>query len=830
VAWDLQNAARMAFDDLRSDLKSGVRQLTGAPGFSLLAIATLTLGIGANAAIFGVVKSVLLDVLPYADAGRLVRVWGGVRTAPQIGPVSAGAVAELADRQRSFVDMTAFDYQPSQMVLGDPGAPRAVPVSWVEPRFFEVLGVPIAVGRTFRTADAGNGLAPLSGGQLAPDNAAAVVITDSAWQRLFGRDPAIVGRSVRLNGIQRTVVGVLPPGFAAPMGTADFYLPLDLAPVAADPIVARRSGWLGLIGRLRPGVTVDSARQDVAAIWADFADRYPDDSRSLGIDTVPLRDAMVGDTRTPLLVLIASAGFVLLIACANLASALLSRALHRRKEFAVRAALGAGRGRVVRQLLTESMLLSVCGGIAGLVLAMGGLRLLRTSTSVALPDYANLTLDGGAVAVTAVVAIMTGLFFGLVPALSAGGRGTGTALREDARGSSEGRRARQLRGLLMAGQVALCISLLVGAGLLARSLQAMMTAPLGIQTDGVLTATIQLPGSAYAAPASRVRFQADLLDRLRVIPGDTTAATTSALPTTTIGQVGLTIDGVPTPASGQPFVLASAVSDEYFSALQVPVVLGRTFDSRDRDDGPRVAVISRSMARRYWPRGDALGARMRLGPDPNAQWVEVIGIVGDVRNDPTRADAAPIVYGLSRQNQPPFIRLVLRTEGDPMALAPLVERTLTDIDPELPLQRPAALDEVVGDRLAPRRLPALLMVSFGILALVLASVGVYAMFANMAAAREREFGIRLALGSRPAQVGALLVRQGGGWMLAGLLGGIVGTTAVVRFVRQLLYGVEPFDPITLVGVLLLLVASAALAVAVPLRRAARVDPALALRA
>lgn len=604
---------------------------------------------------------------------------------------------------------------------------------------------------------------------------------------------------------------------------------MDIGPVTAHPIAGRRSGWLGLVARLRPGVTAEQARSDVAGIWADFARRYPDDI-SGSIDTVSMREAMVGDTRRPLLVLIASAGLVLLIACANLAAVLLSRALQRRREFAVRAALGGGRARIVRQLLTESVLLSACGGSAGLLVAFAGLRLLRTTATRALPAYTDFTLDTGALAATAAVAMATGLLFGLAPALAAGGRSVSGALREEGRSQSEGPHTRRLRGLLMAGQVALCVSLLVGAGLLARSLYAMTIAPLGLQTGGVLTAGVQLPSSAYGTQAQRAQFQEAFLERVRAIPSVTAVAMANSLPTTAIGQSGLTVEGAAPPPGGQPFVLTPAVSDNYFTTLQIPLRQGRLFDTRDRLDTPRVAIISESLARRYWPNGNALGARMRLGANPAGPWTQVIGIVGDVRNDRTRADAAPIAYVPARLAAPASLRLLLRTDDDPLALIDPVRQVLAEMNPDLPLQRPALLDEVVGDGLASRRLPVLLMVAFGLLALLLASVGVYAMFASMTTTREREFGVRLALGSQPLQIAGLVLRQGVVWIVVGLAAGIIGIAVIARFVSGLLYSIAPFDPLTLGGSVLVVILCATLALLVPLRRATRVDPATVLRA
>jgi predicted permease len=358
----------------------------------------------------------------------------------------------------------------------------------------------------------------------------------------------------------------------------------------------------------------------------------------------------------------------------------------------------------------------------------------------------------------------------------------------------------------------------------------MTAAPLGFDASGVLTASVRLPSVSYPTREARAAFYDEFLERLRALPGVESVAATLSLPTTEPGRLGMTIEGVPTPATGQPFVDRQLVSDDYFSALRIPLLQGRTFGGEDLRDGARVAVISASMAERYWPRGNALGARMRLGPNPDAPWTEVIGIVGDVRNDLTRPSAEPMLYLPTRQAALPFTNVLVRTTGSPLALVLPMERALAEIDDQLPLQRPATLSAVVGDGLTGRRLPAVLMVAFGVLALVLASVGVYAMFANLTASREREFGVRMAMGSRPGDIAVLVLRQGMGWMALGLIGGAFGIVVVVRFVQSLLYGVAPFDPLTLSVAVATLLVCAAVALLIPVRQATRVDPVVALRA
>jgi predicted permease len=635
---------------------------------------------------------------------------------------------------------------------------------------------------------------------------------------------------VRIDGESYEIVGVLPRGFVGPMGAADFWLPLDIGPALRDPVRARKQHWLAMIGRLNPTTARESAQREIGRIGADIAREHPESQGGMALWTIPLRDDMVGDTRTPLLVLMASAGLVLVIACANLAGALLSRSLSRRKEFAVRVALGAGRGRLVRQLLTESMVLALVGGAVGLVLAAFGLRSLRQLALTSLPAYADLSLDPGAVIVTGVVALITGFAFGLVPAMSVGHGSTQGVLRDESRGTSESRRTRRLRGLLVAGQIALSVSLLAGAGLLVRSLWAMATAPLGFDSDGVLTVAVQIPSHAYDSSEARVRFFDQLEERLRALPGVTSMASVSELPSPSMNRNGLSIEGVTWPAGeGQPFIAYASVSDDYFRTMRIPLREGRTFGPEDRAGATQAIVISEGMARRYWPKGGAVGARIKLGPNETMSWAQVIGVVGDVRNDPARVQPEPMTYASSRQDAWGSRTLLLRTAGDPLALVKPVQRELAALDPSFAIHDATTLRALMSDRLASRRLPVVLMIAFGALALLLASVGVYAMFASMAAAREREFGVRVALGSSRAAIASLVLRQGGVWMVVGLLAGAAGTVFVSRAIGGLLYSVRPFDPVALGSAGAILCLCAAVALLVPVRRATRADPIAVLR-
>ena len=817
-------------DQFADDVKSGFRQLVNARGFAFVAVLTLALGIGVNAAMFAVVKSALLDALPYSESDRLVRIYGGAaNNASQTrGPLSAGTINDIGVRQQSFDGLAGFTDVAIDAVYGSDTGPQITTITWVEPQFFDTLGVSMMRGRAFRRDDAVNGLVALTGGALGQDIGAPVILSYPAQTRLFGTDANVIGKELRINGTPRTIVGVLPEGFIGPMGPVDFYLAFDRAPVLANPIAVRRSQWLGLIARLKPGISQDAAKRDVEQIWAQLVREYPADNRTLNTSAIPLRDAMVGDTRTPLLVLMASAALVLLITCANLAATTLSRALSRRTEFAMRTALGAGQVRLVRQLLTESTVMAMIGGVAGVLLAMLGLDAIRELASRALPVHANPTLDWSALLVTTALAVATGVLFGIAPAIAIGRTDMQSTLRDESRGSSESRPSRRLRGTLVAAQLALCVSLLVGTGLLARSLWAMTGASLGFEPEHVLTGVIQLPVRDYSDPQSRIRFRQQFEERVRAVSGVELVATATSVPTVIRQRSGVTLEGTPS-GQAQPFVLSAAVSDDYFRTLRIPLRQGRTFDAQERVDSPRTAVISESMATRFWPNGNAVGSRLRMGPDPTSPLIEVIGIVGDVRNDLARPTAEPVAYTSTRQVPVPIVTFLARTKGDPLALVRPIEREVAALDRGLPLQQVRTLSAVLGAGVAGRRLPVLLMTGFGALALLLTSVGVYSLFASMTAAREREFGVRLALGSRPSAIATLVLRQGAVWIAAGLAIGAFGIVLVVRLVRDLLYAVSPFDPITLVGSVVVLVACATVALLVPLRRATRVDAAVALR-
>jgi predicted permease len=558
---------------------------------------------------------------------------------------------------------------------------------------------------------------------------------------------------------------------------------------------------------------------------------YAKDNLGIGLTAVPLRDSMVGDTKTPLIVLLASAALVLLITCANLAGAMLSRTISRRKEFAVRVALGAGRGRLVRQLLTESVMLSVIGAIAGVLLAIAMLGVLRGLSLSVIPTYADLTLDTGAVVVTFALALLTGVAFGIGPAMSVGRADPQATLRDETRGSTESVRSRRMRGVLVAGQIALCASLLAAAGLLAKSLWQISNAPLGFKTDHLLTFSVQLPNSRYGRLQPREAYHDEMEKRLRALPGVTAVGTTRDLPTTIGNSNGIFIQSRPWAANEPvPFITTSVASEDYFKAMGIPLLKGRFFTTADafRKEGPSVMLITEAFAKKYFPHADPLGAQIAWGPPGSSPWATVVGVIGDIRNKPLALTPDPMMFFPLRQN-PVGETVVIRTTGDPEALIPTVRNIIKSMDASVPITRMSTVEEVISKGFAAQRLPVLLMGGFGVLALLLASVGVYAMFTSMATAREREFGVRIALGGSRGSVAGLVLRQGGVWMGIGLAIGAIGIVIAARLVKSQLYGVPEFDPYTIAGALLVLLACAGVALLVPVRRATRVDPISVLR-
>jgi predicted permease len=802
--------------ELASDARYAVRGFRRSPGAAIVATLTLALGIGANTAIFSVVKGALLDPLPYREPERIVRVYGALsKEKLDRVQIAAADMMDFVARQRTFVSLSPF--RTGGYTYTGVGEPEQMTGVRVSADMFRTLGVTPALGRLFVDGDDKPGAQPI------------VVLSDRIWRRRFGGDSTLIGKTIQLSGSGRTVVGVLRPGFEMPMeDPVDLYTPLDLTPLLQDVNRARAFHVLYALGRLKPGVTPADARRDLDAIARDLARQFPKSNEGITANVVPARDALVGAAGPALRVLMGAAILVLLIACANVAGLLLSRTIARRQELGIRTGLGAGRGRLVRQLVTESFVLAAAGAALGLLLALGGTRLLAVIGQGAVPKSVTATIDLGVLAFTFASALGSVVLFGVAPAII-GARGAGHVLRDAGRASTAGSARQRLRSTLVAGQIALAVVLLIGAGLLVRTLIQLQRSNLGYSTTGLVSFTIGLPGARYSDGAKQDQFFAALLERMRAIPGVVSAGTIGTVPLNGGASASLAIDGRPAPADGRlPEVGYVPTSDTYFETMRIPLVRGRPFDARDTDKSPPVVLLSESVAKRFWPNGDAIGARVRLGPNPSDPWSEVVGIVGDVRRAPD-ADIVPTAYVSDKQDHWGSASVVLRVTGSPTPYLARIPREVQAIDPLLPVIDAAPMQELFRRRVANRRLPMQLMSGFAALALLLAAIGVYGVMAFSVAARTREFGIRMALGARRERVLAMVLRQGIGSAIAGLAIGTIGAFWLMRLLAKLLYGVRPADPLTFALVAIVMLTVTLAAALIPARRATRVDPVVALR-
>jgi putative ABC transport system permease protein len=802
-------------DSLLADARHAIRSLSKSPSFTAVAVFTLALGIGANTAIFTVVEGVLLRPLPYPSPEQLVQIHEhDVNEGRERGKISPADFIDYRERQRTLSGLAAFMWGDFQY-LGESG-PERLEATRVSASFFDVVGVPPALGRGFAPDDDLPGAEPT------------VVLSHGFWQRTLGGDPGIVGRTILLNGAPHTVAAVMPKGFVPPSGPSDLWAPIDLEPVLRDPVRARKFHFLGVVGRLKPGVSLPAARADLLGVAKALEQEHPDVNAGHLVAVLPLQDAVVGDVRPALLTLLGAVGFVLLIACANVANLTLSRAVSRQRELAVRAVLGAKRSRLVCQMITESLILAAAGGALGVALAAWGVPALLALAPVAIPLPERVGIDAPVLVFALVVSGATGVLFGLLPALAVSGFHPGLALKDGER--SSGSRGRQsLRRTLVGGQVALAVLLIVGAGLCVRSLALLHRAPLGYQPENVLVFATALPEVRYPNAEARVAFYEQLVERLRAIPGVRDAATVSNPPLWGNATAGLTIEGRPAPTGPAPEVGYVSVSEGYFRTLQIPLVAGRGFDTRDRSGAPGTILVNQAAARRFWPGESPVGAHVRLGPDPNQAWAEVIGVVGDIRQDSVSAHPGPTAYVPMPQDAWDAVALVVRSAVAPSLLERAAREATKAVDPAQPLYGFRPLVAFVAEDLARPRFSMLLLGLFALVALLLSALGVYGVVAYAVGQRTRELGVRLALGAAPGDLLGLVVRQGLRAAGYGVAIGLLGALVLTRLLSGLLYGVSPLDPASFAAAPVLLLAAAAAASYVPARRAARLDPMTALR-
>jgi predicted permease len=804
--------------ELKHDIGYALRKLRSAPSFTITALLTLALGIGANTAIFSVVHGVLMKPLPFPHPEQLVRIWSDNRDAGLTH--SAVSPVDLDDwrAQRSaFSDMGGYWYVEggSGIDMTGEGEPQRLSTAFVEPGFFPALGVRPEIGRLPREDEMHRG---------GPDKV--VVLSHAFWRSRFAGSRSLVGSTLTLDGAPYAILGVMPRDFRYPGDRVDVYIPYSTIPDDGIPRT-RDNRVLQVVARLKPGVDIARGRAEVAALARRLSEQYPENRAWTSATMEPLRDVIVGKARTGLLVLLGAVAFVLLLACANLASLLLARATTRERELAVRSALGAGRGRLVRQLITESMVLALGGGALGVLLAIGATRALVMLGSAQLPRAAEIGLDPAVLLFALALSMLTGLIFGLVPALRATSTDLQTALREGGRGSSSAR-GHRLRAGLVVGEVAVAVILVVGAGLMTRSFLQLLHVDLGFRPDHVLVVNYSI-GDAHQGTRGQFRgYYSEVLDRVRAVPGVVAAGATKAIPFRGSGE---RVDFVPEGmvlASGQeaPTVPRIHVGDGYFHASGARVISGREFERSDDDHAPLRFVVNEAFAKKYFPDRPAVGRTLTSGTDQ----IPIIGVVRDIRQESVEEPAQPTVYIHTLQNLRSQANLVVRTRGEPLVMARAIEDAIWSVDRDQTITSVFTLSSAVGEAVARPRLLTTLLALFGVLGALIGGIGLYGVLAYFVTQRRREIGVRVALGADSASVLRMVVRRGLWLAGVGLIVGLAGAAMLTRFMRSVLYGVGTTDPATFVGVAAVLLGVAFLASWIPARRAARVDPLIAMRA
>ena len=809
-------------DTILNDIRLALRRLRRTPGFTLVAVLTLALGIGANTAIFSVVNAALLRPLPYPDAQRIVRLYttrdGGH------GTVSPPDFTDWRAQAGVFQHVAALNSN-SDFTLTGTTSPERVAGAQVTADFFSVLQTPPAIGRAFTQSDA----------VVGQDKVA--IVSYPLWQQRFGARSDIVGQSIELDGVRYTVVGVMPRGFAYPQ-EAKLWTPLAFT--AEDLTTQRGAHYLDVIARLRPGVTLEQAQAAMKAVAARLASQYPRTNKTWSAMVVPMRDALVGDVRPALLMLLGAVGLVLLIACVNVANLLLARSMSREREMAIRTALGSGRAAIVRGLLTESMLLAVLGGAAGLLVASWATSALVKLQPDAIRALGTVSIDGTVLAFTIALVLLTGLVFGLLPALQASGiADVSSRLRDSSRSTTGGREWWRARGVLVGVEMALAVMLLVGAGLLMRSFVRLVQTDPGFRTEHILTFNLSLPDARYPKPEQSEQFFKELLPEVRALPGVEAASAIFGMPLTDFSyQISVhELDGrvLPSDEADQlPSPQIRIVAPDYFKVLGITVLRGRPITDVDNAAAPPAVVVNETTARLYWPGQEAVGRELTVGTSfglgRGRVGGTVVGVVADTKDFGPGEAAKPELFLSHSQVPVTFMSVAVRTASpNSEALLGSIRSRLHDIDPNIPIYQARTIDELLGESVAKPRFYMLLLGAFALCALVLATIGIYGVMSYVVGQRTHEIGVRMALGARGSQVLRDVVARGMRPAVAGLVAGLAGALVLTSVLSKLLYGVSATDPLTFVGVAVLLAAVALLANWIPARRAARVDPAIALR-
>jgi putative ABC transport system permease protein len=798
-------------DTLIQDLRYGVRTLLKNRSFTAVAVLALALGIGANTAIFSVVNAVLLKPLPYHDPDRIMTVLYERRI-----PVAPADFLDWKEQNQVFENIAAAQYWQPNLTGAD--RPEQLWALHLTADMFTLLGVKPTLGRTFLPDED------------RPGNHHVVVLSHRLWQRRFGGDPAVVGQSITLDGEAFTVIGVMPPDFRfAPFWAtrAELWAPLNLAPRAND----RRGSSLRVFAKLKPGVSREQAQAEMAAINQRLEQQYPDSKKGLKLSVDPLHEIVVGNIRPALLILLGAVSFVLLIACANVANLLMARATAWQKEIAIRTALGATRSRVVRQLLTESLLLSLGGGLLGLLLAVWGVPALVALSPDNLPRVDAISLDISVLYFTLATSLLTGLVFGLAPAIQSSRLDLNESLKEGGRSSTEGMRRNRIRRLLVVAEVALALVLLIGGGLMIRSFARVQAIDAGFNPHNVLTFVVSLTGSQHSTSQQRLAFFDQLLGRIETLPPVQSASAINHLPLAgDTWQLGYIIEGraAPPPEERRGAVYR-IVRPGYFQTMGTTIITGRDFAEHDTKDAPGVIIINESFARRYWPDGDALGKRITV-TDGDSNPREIVGVVRDLKQSDWMADPIEEMYLPHLQSaEPRYMTLVVKSASDPAGLIAAVQSEVWAIDKNLPVSQMMSMEQAISDSVGQQRFNMLLLGIFAGLALTLAAIGIYGVMSYSVTQRRHEIGIRMALGATQGNVLWMVVKQGMTLTAIGVSLGLAGAFLLTRLMSSLLYGISATDPFTFLIIPLLLTGVALGACFVPARRATRVDPMVALR-
>jgi putative ABC transport system permease protein len=804
------------------DLRHGTRLLWKAPGFSAIALAALALGMGATSAIFSVVDAVLLKALPFRDPQRLLVIWEN-NPAQNLKEmfVAPGDFLEWRNQSRAFDALAAVSDVHVNLTGGPNGHidPEELRAERVSSSLFPLLGVQPVVGRAF------------SSGEDQPGRADYALLSYALWQRRFGGDRSIAGKAIRLRDRSYTVVGVLPAGFSLLDAAVDIWIPLAL-----DPHDTRAAGmrFLTVIARLKPGVGIGRARTEMDMIGNRLEQAKPVLARGWRPSLVPLREQLVGNVRPALLVLMAAVGFLLAMGCVNVANLLLARGAARQKEIAIRIALGAGRGRIVAQLLSESVLLALAGGALGLALARGVVALVARLGPASIPRLAEARIDARLFLFALGVSLATGILFGIAPAIQSSGANLNAALTEVGRGGTAGRSGRMVRNALVVAEVALAVVVLIGAGLLIRSFARLRSADPGFQPSGLLTLRVPLAGGRNAAPGRRIAFFQQVADRVAALPGVATVGAVNGLPLTGLGGGStFAVDGRPAPAPEQrPVALLRSVTPAYFRTMGIPLVAGRLLADSDTSQAPPAIVVNQTLARRFWPAGNPVGGRLVVDAD-NARVAEIVGVVGDVKPERLESQDWPTIYSPYAQAPVAAMTMVVRTAGpegaSPLSLASAVEREVHQLDPDQPVADMRSMEEVADRAIAGARFNTVLLAVFAEIAFLLAAVGIYGVVSCDVGERTHEIGIRVALGAQPGDVLMLVVGQGARLALYGIAAGLVAAFALTRLMASMLYGVKATDAYTFAAIPVLLGVVALAASYLPSRRVLALDPVTALR-